>query len=565
MTGSADAVSGARERLKSIAAAAFGTGDFVSAGRSLQAYCVLFPGDAGGYGNLLAIERRTGQNLGRMERLAFQALLIAPDVDTPIISLLTGFADRRVPVSPAFRARLAARPRFGKLALAVAICHFMAGQADDALLELRRSLVLNPQQVALLRQAGGFLQNLGDPKAADYFSWTLCAALEPDEDYREALSGLAAERHEDGAILRSIGFYRSALQLDRGNASVRANLAAALVEVGEASAAEDELKKLLISEPENREGLWLSSCLRIGRGDRSGGYRSHHVRWSDPYEGSRAMRFEGTALWLGHPLEGKRILAWGDFGIGDEVLFAPLASWLAAQGASVVLEVDPRLVAFAKRSFPAVAVVARQDEVIAPGQFDFHVPTALIVRFYHRHSAPEPLDPWRADTKRVRALRSELGERFSGPLIGLAWGGGGKRTSWSKTTELAEWSSLLGLEEANFVSLQYVSSDGSEPPELLSRVRDAPVENLREDLDGLAALIAALDCVVSISGVNAHFAGALHRPGFILLPKQPLWFWGRSGDRSPWYPSLRIYRNIGAGWQEPIAALTGDVRRFLSL
>lgn len=564
LTGPAEAGAATGDRLKSGAAAAFRSGDFPASDGFLRRYCAYQPDDAAGYANLLAVARRWDPAPARMERLTRQALAIDPRSEAPIISFLTGLADRGVAVPQSFAPRLEARPRFGKLALAHAICLFRAGQAEAALRELRRSLVQDPGQVPLIRQIGTILQNLAESGSARYFAWTICAAETVDEDYREAVRGLAAQRHEDGDLLRSIEIYRSALRLEKANADVRANLAAALVDIGEAGAAEQELRKLLVCEPGNREGLWLSSCLRIGAGDKRGGYRSHHVRWTEPYPGSRTARFEGTPLWLGQPPEGRRIYVWGDFGIGDEILFAPLAAWLAGQGASVVLEVDPRLVALAARSFPGVSVVARRDGNLPTGTFDFHVPSALLASFYERLSQPPPLDPWLADPERARALRSELEGVSSGPWIGLAWGGGGKRTSWSKSTDLTEWAALLGLQGIGFVSLQYTSGAGTEPPDLRSRLRDAPVEDLRDDLEGLAALIDALDCTVSISGVNAHFAGALRRPGFVLLPKQPLWFWGRSGSRSGWYPSLRLYRNAGQGWREPVAALTRDVSRLFA-
>jgi hypothetical protein len=163
----------------------------------------------------------------------------------------------------------------------------------------------------------------------------------------------------------------------------------------------------------------------------------------------------------------------------------------------------------------------------------------------------------------VSELREALGSARGGArLVGFSWGGGGARTSWSKSTELAEWEPLLSSPEIRPVSLQYTGAGVSS--ELPERFLQSPVSDLRNDLDGLAALIACLDATVSISGINAHMAGALRRPGFILLPRLPLWFWGRNGSDSPWYPSLRLFRRSDDGWAAPIADLLKSVRRFLS-
>jgi hypothetical protein len=101
------------------------------------------------------------------------------------------------------------------------------------------------------------------------------------------------------------------------------------------------------------------------------------------------------------------------------------------------------------------------------------------------------------------------------------------------------------LPDAQFVSLQY-NDDGADIAQLraagITNLWPNPAPHLTADLDGLAAQINAVDAVVTIVGVNAHMAGALGRPGFVIMQKAPLWYWFRSGSRSPWYPSLHIAR-----------------------
>jgi Flp pilus assembly protein TadD len=552
-----------RAALKAEAGAAFRTGNLGSAIDVLRRYACLFPEDAGGYGNLLAVARRTQMNSAALVRLARHALCLAPSVPSPMAALLTALAERQEALPAEFEDTMSRYSATEDVALARAIHLHRLGRPVCAERVVRRALIEMPDRPRLYQQLG--LQRQGDsgPDSGRMFKKALFSAGAESLEMAAACEYLAANVHASGDLLRAVDLYRTALARVPGSAGLRANLAAALVDCGEAEAAETELRQTLILDPKHRDGLWLSSCLRIGAGDLTGGYRAHHVRWTEPHEGARNLAFGSLPLWLGQPPKGRRILVWGDFGIGDEIIFAPLAQWLAEQGAEVTLETDPRLVALCRRSFPGVAAEAREEAPRRLERFDYHVPSALLACFYERSGRSPDLHPFRADTERVSELREALGSARGGArLVGFSWGGGGARTSWSKSTELAEWEPLLSSPEIRPVSLQYTGAGVSS--ELPERFLQSPVSDLRNDLDGLAALIACLDATVSISGINAHMAGALRRPGFILLPRLPLWFWGRNGSDSPWYPSLRLFRRSDDGWAAPIADLLKSVRRFLS-
>lgn len=553
-----------RTALKAEAGTAFRSGNLVAALDALRRYVCLFPDDADGYGNMLAVARRLHVTGEALTRLALHALALAPAVPGPLVALLTALGERRE-ASPAELEPITTRYcGIEEVALARAIHLYRLGRTADADTAIRRALIEGPDRPRLYQQLGLHRQGRADLNPGRAFKQAFSASDPQGPAMAAAAEHLAAHLHAAGDLIRAVELYRTALSQAPGAVGLRANLAAALVDCGKAQAAEDELCRTLILDPKHRDGLWLSSCLRIGAGDLAGGYRAHHVRWTEPDDGSRGLAFGSLPLWLGQPAEGRRILVWGDFGIGDEIIFAPLAQWLAKQGAEVTLETDPRLVALCQRSFPDVSTVARGGAPEHLERFDYHVPSALLACFHERAGRSRDMLPFKADPERVAELREAL-ERAGGGarLVGFSWGGGGARTSWSKSTELAEWEALLSCPEIRLVSLQYAGSGA--PGDLPEPVLPSPVGDLRNDLDGLAALIACLDATVSVSGINAHMAGALRRPGFILLPRLPLWFWGREGSDSRWYPSLRLFRRAGNGWAAPVADLTESVRRFLSL
>ena len=131
---------------------------------------------------------------------------------------------------------------------------------------------------------------------------------------------------------------------------------------------------------------------------------------------------------------------------------------------------------------------------------------------------------------------------------------------------LADWSPVLAVPGCQFVSLQYdvVDADiATMGARGFANIWPNPNPDIRTDLDGLAAQIAALDLVITIAGVNAHRAGALARPGFVLVQHTPLWFWVDRGETSPWYPTLRLFRQDRDGdWIDPIARIATALAEF---
>jgi hypothetical protein len=91
-----------------------------------------------------------------------------------------------------------------------------------------------------------------------------------------------------------------------------------------------------------------------------------------------------------------------------------------------------------------------------------------------------------------------------------------------------------------------------------------PGLDLHDDLDDLAALISCCDLVISVSNATAHLSGALGKPTWLALHQVPYWPWGLEGERSPWYPTLRLFRQGSAGcWREPLEQLRGALEALL--
>ena len=175
----------------------------------------------------------------------------------------------------------------------------------------------------------------------------------------------------------------------------------------------------------------------------------------------------------------------------------------------------------------------------------------------------------RADAARQDALRRRYRQRFGDrPLVGISWRGGSGDTAQARSTVLADWAPLLRQSRLGFINLQY----GDCRAELTAVREEAGVEVLHDeavdplkDLDGFAAQTAAMDLVISIDNSTVHMAGALGMPVWVLLPAVPDWRWMLGRSDSPWYSSVRLFRQLAPGaWTPVIASVAQELGRLFA-
>jgi tetratricopeptide (TPR) repeat protein len=276
-------------------------------------------------------------------------------------------------------------------------------------------------------------------------------------------------------------------------------------------------------------------------------------------EGWEAYRYRHLSLgpegrpfpspkWRGEPLQGKRLLLTFEQGLGEQIMFASMLPDLIETGVTIRVEVHPRLMSLFERSFPGIEFVPWQKPV-HPATLDpalhFHIPFGDIgVALRKDFSAFRGAVPYlRPDPDKVIALRKELRERSAtGYLVGVVWASHAQHSGAAKSIPLQQLSPLLNDNRLTIVSLQHGSApdldtiSGPQRPLLLE-------QGATEDLETLAAAVAAMDAVVTISTAAAHLAGALAKPTFVLVPHKPkwqYWYWFAGRRPNPWYPTATI-------------------------
>jgi len=253
-----------------------------------------------------------------------------------------------------------------------------------------------------------------------------------------------------------------------------------------------------------------------------------------------------------------RVLLWGDQGVGDQIMFSSMLNdWLARRVAST-LRVDDRLVSLFSRSFPTLDVIGESYQ-FDEAQYDAQLSLGDLGGFL-RQTADDflgcPGAFLSADQDLVGKYGRQLRRSGARLVVGVSWRSQNVDTGAKRSMSPTQLCDSLALPGITLVNLQYGKREQDDVADLM---RDSGVDNTL-DLDGLAAVIAACDLVITIGNTTAHLAAALGRETWVLVPKASGWRWMQQGTRTPWYESVEIFRQTSDNdWREPL----GEIRRRL--
>ena len=372
----------------------------------------------------------------------------------------------------------------------------------------------------------------------------------------DGLAGLAvpAEAHNALAALRRAGGEEEAAAASlRRAASLRPDLAAAWNDLGALARDRGHLDKAVtlfrhaVALAPLHPGIHCNlGAALLQRGDFEEGWREHEWRLPPTPDPS---------LWQGQDLAGRTILLKAEQGLGDTLHFIRFAEPIAALGARVIVEAPPELVRLLATA-PGIAAVYRTGT--APVA-DFHLPLMSAP-----HRLGTKLETIPAAIPYLRASAAEIGAR-QGLKVGLAWSGSPRlKLPWCQDANArrsvppAMLAPLLAMEGVTFVSLQKDRSYAD--PRLLDRMEGIG------DFAATAALVCALDLVITVDTAVAHLAGALGRPVWILSRFAGCWRWLGHRPDSPWYPTARLFHQRKPDdWQPVIDEVAKELRKTIEL
>ncbi len=433
-----------------------------------------------------------------------------------------------------------------------ALAKHRAGRLDEAAQRYRQILWAEPGHADALHLLGMVAYQRGDLEQALALIRSAIAIYPAAPSYYSNLGNVLRAQEK---IAEAETCYRRSLDIHPNQAEVHLNLGNVLKALGNVDAALASYQSARFLNPELAEAEVAESTTLLLQGEFNAGWGGLEARWRTRDYGGRP-RNDPQPQWGGEQLLSGRLLVWGEQGIGDEVMFAGLLHDVLAGGTRCLIECDPRLQPLFARSFPEVEVLSRhRPDVQKELDLTAQIPCGSLPGLFRQgpkdFSATQ--SPYLVADK---AKRTELRDRYydGRPLVGIAWHTNNKQSGRSRSIPLAALASLFAKSGVRWVSLQY-----GDPTVLRDEAKSARAPLLIDgeldqwaDLDGFAAQIAAMDLVVTIDNSTAHIAAALGRPTWTLLPFAPDWRWMLKRDDSPWYPTMRLFRQGEPGQWNPV-------------
>ena len=386
--------------------------------------------------------------------------------------------------------------------------------------------------------------------------------------FTQAQVNLASVYLEREDLNKAIALLQSVLKKRPEYPEALSNLAYAFKKMGNYSEAESNYGKCLRLNPNLANATFNYGLTLLTLGKFKEGSEKYEYRWKVDPGDKVVWPLKDKALWDGK--SGSKVLLWREQGIGDDIIFlglVPEAYEVAGKAMSVLI--DPRLIPICERSMPGIEFLPAAKGLSLEDRFDYQLPMGSLPRLF-RNSEEDfnrtRKSYFKADLARVEQLRKELGVEGR-KVIGISWKSFKSLNTTKKSMDLDQFGRMFKDCNVALLNLQYGEVD-EEIREFKEStgidVLQSSSVDLREDLDGLAALIELCDLVVSTSNVTIHMAGALGKDSWVLLPFAANFWWLIERTDSLWYPTIRLYRQKSLqDWSEILEVIRSDLdQRF---
>jgi tetratricopeptide (TPR) repeat protein len=543
------------------------------------------------------------KRLAEAEQLCSVLIAQHPNVARPHFDLgrIYTLQKRWAEAVPPLREAMAMEPGNTKVRKSLARALLKIGEAEQALALLNSpsDKEMDFDAMFLAHQCHVKLKNWAGVQSIGARLLELLAQEDPRRDkilamQHDADAQYHYNRHE---WLAALGHARKALALAPGESSIRLLMGRTLMRLSRLAEALDEFNTLLadgnyqtvalqlkadtlvlLARVDDAIALYREALLKepdhpllnqrlayalLLKGD-IGGFHAFHEKRRGTKTFAETNKVYPFKDWNGDlAIEGK-LLVWSEvgLGVGQNILHMTFLKSLVALGMDVVLEVERRMVDLCRRSFPDIKVVPSDGEL--PPGISHHTPIASLSRWFKPDLASfEDMRPFfLPDPQQVVAHRARIQEAAGDGqiLIGISWTSTNPFVGDVKSIAPEELLKAVSVPGVTLVNLQYGDHSqaiAAAEASTGTRLMDSGIDN-SNDLDGLAAVIAAMDLVVCIGHTTAHMAGAVGTPNFVLLPAAPFAHWLEQGEHCIWYPAATLFRQapIDDNW----SAVLGQVR-----
>jgi tetratricopeptide (TPR) repeat protein len=409
-----------------------------------------------------------------------------------------------------------------------------------------RSLALYPGNPSAENNLGVVLKaqgRIGEAIAA----FRRAMSLKPD--YALAMANLGAVLQNENQLEEAVSMLRSALALNPNDAQALGNLGNAYLALNRPDEAIAAYEKALATDPAFAGNTYNMALARLVSGDFENGWAGYDSRLETAAH-RRKYPFN-RPRWNGvEPIAGRTLLVYAEQGLGDTLQFVRYVPMLEARGARVIVRVQAGLKVFlADQAFTA-AVIGTGDPL---PDHDLQCSLLSLPRHFGTRldSIPAVVPYLAANESKVAQWRGVFA-RADGLKVGLVWAGNPKHQfDHNRSVPLALFSAVTDGVAAHFFALQK-EIPKEDVPALAATPRITDLSKYITNFAETAAIVAALDLVITVDTSVAHLAGALGKKAWVLISHAPDWRWLLDRSDSPWYPSVRLFRQPVLGDWTPV-------------
>jgi Tfp pilus assembly protein PilF len=425
---------------------------------------------------------------------------------------------------------------------------------NEAIDCFKSALELAPGNLKILNAMGINLLEIGEAKnALGYF--TQCIKVDKDNAILYNNAGLAAFRMN--RFDESIDYFNLCIKNAPTIGYFYSNRGLSFQALKKLNLAMEDYNKCISLDPKYPESYWNKSLLHLSQGNFKDGWELYEYRWQS--FAKEWVRDYPKKLWLGNEsIENKVIFIYPEQGHGDFIhCFRYIALLKNLHPKKIILEVTEPF-------YNIITSQALEIEVIGPNaqppEFDFYSPImSLPLRFRTEISNIPNKCPYLKTNLNKNKIWEEKLINSKHLKIGLSWSGNPlHKNNHNRSMSLDDFSELLSL-PFEFYSLQ--KEVPHEDLEILNNSKIIDHQKSLHDFSDTASLIKMLDVVISVDSVIAHLAGALNKKTFLLLPEKSSFLWMNERKDSPWYPSIKIFRQSTLGdWKKPMEELMCELQ-----
>lgn len=437
-------------------------------------------------------------------------------------------------------------------------CYREMGRNEEAFRYTERALELDPKNLAALCNKGSLLS---DARCYQEALELFHAVLEREPDSFFGRFQLAGTLFRLGRWEEALTLERQVAETTPGNCAAQSNLGFMLMRMGRLDEAEKAIEAALKLDPEFPSARWNMAYVNLLRGswEEAWPHFGYRLRIQDGLPNQRSFP---VPEWEGEPFEGKRLLLWAEQGFGDTIQFLRFLPEVKDLGGEVLLQVQSPLLPLL-REVPGVDQLLGEHQELP--EFDLHSSLLSLLPKLRltpaRLQETDPIIPFPEDFQPTNGIQAAFTAAEGSIRVGLAWTGNPvHRDQIFRSVDPAAFEALTALSGVTWFNFQKLTPATMTPP-LPASLNAVDLPPFLDTFAETAWALKQMHLVITADTSVAHLAGGLGIPTFLLLPVCPDWRWLQEGDSTPWYPSLRIYRQKSLGdWEEVIARVIQDLQ-----